>query len=50
MRIVIAPLAVLAGFLAALPTAVRYEVAGPSLDLLTAEGTFVVTFTRARER
>ena len=38
-----------AAFLAALPAAVRYEVAGPSLDLLTAEGTFVATFTRARE-
>jgi heat shock protein HslJ len=36
-----------AAFLAALPLAARYEVTGASLDLLTAEGTFVAEFTRA---
>jgi heat shock protein HslJ len=36
-----------AAFLAALPTAARYEVAGPTLDLLTDAGTIVATFTRA---
>jgi heat shock protein HslJ len=36
-----------AAFLAALPLAARYEVTGASLDLLTAEGTLVATFTRA---
>lgn len=36
-----------AAFLTALPTAARYEVAGPTLSLLTAEGTIVATFTRA---
>ena len=39
-----------AAFLTALPTAARYEVAGPTLSLLTAEGTIVATFTRAPER
>jgi heat shock protein HslJ len=39
-----------AAFLTALPTAVRYEVAGPSLELLTDEGTIVATFTRAPEQ
>jgi heat shock protein HslJ len=34
-------------FLTALPTASRFEVAGPSLELVTAEGTIVATFTRA---
>jgi heat shock protein HslJ len=36
-------------FLAVLPTASRFEVAGPSLELLTAEGTIVATFTHAPE-
>jgi heat shock protein HslJ len=36
-----------AAFLAALPKAVRFEIAGPTLDLLTAEGTFVATFVPA---
>jgi heat shock protein HslJ len=39
-----------AAFLTALPTAARYEVAGPTLSLLTAEGTIVATFTRAPEQ
>ena len=34
-------------FLTALPTASRFEVAGPTLDLLISEGTFVATFTPA---
>jgi heat shock protein HslJ len=36
-----------AAYLAALPTAVRYQVAGQKLELLSAEGTLVATFTRA---
>jgi hypothetical protein len=36
-----------AAFLAVLPLAARYEVTAASLDLLTDEGTFVATFTRA---
>jgi heat shock protein HslJ len=35
-----------AAYLAALPTAARYEVAGRSLELLSAEGTAVVSYTR----
>jgi heat shock protein HslJ len=38
-----------AAFLTALPTASRFEVVGTSLNLLTTAGTFVATFTRARE-
>jgi heat shock protein HslJ len=34
-------------YLTALPTASRFELAGPTLDLLTAQGTFVATFTPA---
>jgi heat shock protein HslJ len=36
-----------AAYLAALPKAGRYQVEGDSLQLLTAEGTFVATFARA---
>jgi heat shock protein HslJ len=36
-----------AAYLAALPKAARFEVDGDSLQLLTARGTIVVTFTRA---
>jgi heat shock protein HslJ len=38
-----------AAYLAALPTAVHYRVAGASLELLSAEGTLVASFTRAPE-
>ena len=38
-----------AAYLAALPTAVRYEVDGRSLRLLTAEGTVVASFSRATD-
>lgn len=38
-----------AAYLAALPRAVRFRVAGRALELLTAEGTFVATFTQAPE-
>ena len=38
-----------AAYLAALPTAVRYQISGPSLELQTAEGTLVATFTRTSE-
>jgi heat shock protein HslJ len=36
-----------AAYLAALPTAVRYRVDGGSLALLSADGTYVVSFARA---
>ena len=38
-----------AAYLAALPTAVRYRVGGRSLELLSAEGTIVVSYTRVPE-
>ena len=38
-----------AAYLAALPTAVRYQISGRSLELLTAEGTLVATFARTPE-
>ena len=38
-----------AAYLAALPTAVRYQISGRSLELLTAEGTLVATFVRTPE-
>jgi META domain len=38
-----------AAYLAALPAAVRYRVEGHSLELLTAEGTAVVSYTRVPE-
>jgi heat shock protein HslJ len=38
-----------AAYLAALPTAARYRVAGRSLELLTAEGTPVASFTHVPE-
>jgi heat shock protein HslJ len=37
-----------AAYLAALPTAVRYRVDGGSLALLSADGTYVVAYARAR--
>jgi heat shock protein HslJ len=37
-----------AAYLAALPSAVRYRVDGGSLELLAADGTFVVVYARAR--
>ena len=36
-----------AAYLAALPAAVRYRVDGGSLSLLTADGTYVVSYARA---
>jgi heat shock protein HslJ len=36
-----------AAYLAALPNAVRYRISGRSLELLTAEGTLVVTYARS---
>ena len=36
-------------YLAALPIAVRYVIAGRSLELLTAAGSLVVSYTRASE-
>jgi heat shock protein HslJ len=38
-----------AAYLEALPTAVRYQVAGRLLELLSAEGTLVASYTRAAE-
>jgi hypothetical protein len=35
-----------AAYLAALPTAVRYRVEAQSLQLLSVEGTLVVSYTR----
>ncbi len=37
-----------AAYLAVLPTAVRYRVDGGSLALLSADGTYVASYTRAR--
>ena len=37
-----------AAYLAALPTAVRYRIDGGSLALLSADGTYVVAYARAR--
>ena len=39
-----------AAYLAALPTAVRYRIDGSSLELLSADGTFVVVYARAAQR
>ena len=38
-----------AAYLAALPTAVGYRVDGGSLALLGADGTYVVSYTRAAQ-
>jgi heat shock protein HslJ len=38
-----------AAYLAALPKAARYQAAGRSVELLSAEGTRVASFTRAPE-
>ena len=38
-----------AAYLAALPTAVRYRVDGGSLALLSADGTYVASYTRATQ-
>lgn len=39
-----------AAYLAALPLAASYRLVGRSLELLSAEGTLVASFTRAPER